>query len=63
MMDCDGDGIPDNVCSDTKGSLWYTKSADGCKCDNCKSLDKEETQPNKGVVCNYKLLTLKQMSM
>ena len=29
-IDCDGDGITDNVCSDSDGTLWYTSSDEGC---------------------------------
>eukprot|EP00111_Clytia_hemisphaerica_P016961 TCONS_00050293-protein len=31
FKDCDGDGIPDPVCSDTRGSHGVIKSSQGCK--------------------------------
>ena len=31
FRDCDGDGIPDPVCSDLKGNLGVIKSSKGCK--------------------------------
>ena len=34
MIDCDGDGIPDNVCSQSNGRLWYTSSRANCADSN-----------------------------
>ena len=34
MIDCDGDGIPDNVCSQSNGKLWYTSSRANCADSN-----------------------------
>ena len=47
LTDCDGDNIPDPVCSGQGGTLWTFRSSKNCKEESGKETQCKSNQPGK----------------